>query len=172
VDASTGLGRPRPGRSRVAGYFRVRIYRERTNRDGEIRTEIRVFGEPVNVEVACWAYRYLHGVFQDMWVAYRLKTKCRKTKQRAYYLGLAIGLKGKLGMLGKPDGESSGSEIVLAYEAKLEEAYKAALGEVPLARVPGLRDVAVAHAGREDGKSINLSRPVAQQAIRTLEAKS
>jgi hypothetical protein len=152
-------------------FFRVKVFSEQLP-PPSFGCSVQIFGDRPRVEVARWVYVFLDGMFQDLWVAHRLATRCRKDRQRAYYLGLATAIitrlererREEIAESGKP---STGSELVVV-DGKLAAAFEAAYPGMKRGRKSTFRDGNSVRAGQRDGESINIARPMAAEQSRAI----
>jgi hypothetical protein len=133
--------------------------------------KIVVFGDPVNVEAATWALKYLAGTFRSLWDRYRARTGARTDLMVGYYGGLQVGLLQRLDaerqshLAELPGG--SANALVLVRD-RLEQAFAAAYPNVKALVKRGNQDAFA--DGVADSRDVSLNRPLAEGQRRQITA--
>lgn len=131
---------------------------------------VAIFGEASKIVAACWAFNFLCNTFRRFWNAYRIANRNKigfhPSLAGGYYAGLADGFLAKV-----REGQVRETSNALV---KLDAAQKAAFAEafpgVSMAITKYRCSAAVYGAGVQDGRTINLARPIQQGSPRALES--
>lgn len=153
----------------LSNHFEVEIYYETEGNPDRMR--LMAFGSPLAVETASWVYRYLFGVFEDLWTRYRVETKAPKRKRRAYFEGLMTGLAVNLRHNQPEATPGDGKALAVIGNARaraFNDRVRPTLTCKKRANYRSSNDWEVGKDGYLSGKEINIARPVAEGSSRAL----
>lgn len=142
-------------------FFHVMAFEGRS----QAGSSVQIFGEKHRVEVAKWVFVYLAGMFNDLWLAHRVATKCRKDRRRAFYMGLARGIVGRLRREKRDEVtavDAGDGKALALIEDRVRKAFDEAYPGMPKARRSTFSDYSTVGAGIKAGQDINIARPVAK----------
>jgi hypothetical protein len=127
-------------------------------REGRRATVLEVCGSPMNLEMAAYAYDFLHAAADRLWAEYKRDKGVRSNRDRQTFLaGVMAGFHEKLDAQAR---QSAAEGLVWVGDPELQRFYRRRHPYVRNVRRSGaLRTAAHAH-GRAAGKSLVLHRPV------------
>jgi len=161
--------------SLLTEFFHVQTFRSIDRKGDGYVVSIQIFGQPHHVEIARWVYVYLSGVFHDLWIAHRVKTKAAKRQQGAYYFGLGFAIATRLRRekaAEQPRATQGDGRDLVRVDNRLKEAFENVYPGMGSVKKPSYRDTTAILAGQKDGEGINISRPLAEKQARAIGGPS
>ncbi len=151
----------------------------------QFRYVLKIMGTPTNVIIADYVYHYLCEAFQKLWLVRKKKDGLNERQRQGYYNGLTKALEEKLTIVRENAVKSAAEEMVrkseeafkegkidrvlrledataltvIRKDLALDKAYHS-IGKIKVSKSSFSNNSQAEAAGREDGKNINLSRPV------------
>lgn len=135
-------------------------------------------GTKSNIEFAQWVAEFLGQEFPDLWIRYRQRTGVREGQRNTYFFGLYKGLDEKLRdnkqrveaemfeKIQQNQGRERARSVANRYALTVRGLEEATAAFFPHTRRQSsrvaVRDAGVFEAGQQDGKTINIARPLDQ----------
>jgi hypothetical protein len=143
-------------------------------RPSKADVRVMVLGDPIATEVAEWLTGHLIATYEGLWARYRVKFGATFGQSADYFLGLTVGILGRLDMqrAERLELDNVGGGVLARRIEGLEAEYDQ---EIPRASRQVVRrnaraDSDVASDGVEDSRQVSLNRSVDQGTRQSIES--